>query len=213
MKDKALIISILCTLISFSIHAQEPEYETVFSKKAMRELSKIRFYGIVNTSYMPLYKNNKRHDFMNLGFDAGITIKKRFGVGIFYQSIGEIKADFRPNYPQKPDLYTYLDNYGLSLTYTHKPQNAAHLFYNLKVGQVGVTELIVQKDEDYISNFQKSFMVSPAVGFEMNLFPWMAANLSLGYRFVAPKTALGLEFGKDLRGSNLQFGIKIGNIR
>jgi hypothetical protein len=213
MKYKSLIISILIVVIPLMGIGQEPEYETIFSKKAMKEFSKIRFYGIVNTAYSPLQKNNKRYDFLNLGLDVGVSYKKQYSFGVFSQSIGEIKEDFRPNYPQRPDLFTSLSNYGLSLAYTQNPQKSLHLLYNLKIGQMEVTELIVQQDTDFIQNYEKSPMVIPSIGVEANMFPWLAVNLNFGYRFVAPKTSLGLQFNRDLRGSLLQFGIKIGNIR
>ncbi len=210
---KVVVLSIFCLFFGWSVQAQEPEYETLFSKKANRNPSNVRLYGCLNLGYSPIFKNQKAYHWWYPALELGVTIKKKYAVGLFINDLADLPADFRDVPVVDPNDIITVSQLALSLTYKPQPEAAWHWLYNLKVGSLVVTELNIKDAQNYEVSTAQSLLLNPNAGVEANLFPWLAVQASVGYRFSGPQDAYGVRFQRDLHGAVGQISFIIGNLR
>jgi hypothetical protein len=213
MKLKTIILLAFLSFWIQKTRAQEPEYETVFSKNAMKKFSKFKFYGTVGAHFSPLYIDQKFRLFSNVDTEGGLSYLNKMNVGINYKSFGDLGSSPRRGYVPPSDVYTYLDEFSLALTFTPKPRKTWHMMYKVNIGSIAVSEVDINDNIDYKFKIEKSLSVLPSVGLETNLLPWLTIRSSLGYRVVSPKNSLGLLYDKDFSGPWTNIGLKLGNIR
>lgn len=210
---QVIVLSLFCLLVNGVAQAQDPEYETLFSKKANRNPSNVHLYGSLNFGYSPIFKNRKTYHLKYPALELGVNIRKKYGVGLYINDLITIPRDFRDGaFIDTNDIVT-ASQIALSLTYKREQEKAWHWLYNLKVGSLVITELNIKENQDFEVNNAWSLMVIPNVGIEANLFPWLAVQASVGYRFLGPQEAFGIRFQRDMHGAVGQISFIVGNLR
>lgn len=212
---KIKIIIILSFLFGFGaeVLAQDPNYETIFTKRANKSTRPVKGYGRFFGDFTFLNKNQTNFTFYSLGFDAGIVYKKKQSFGIFSQSLLYFPNSFRPNSVVLPSRIISNNLSGITYTYRHKPENSLHLAYNIRIGDSSVYEFELDDDSDYNALIGSGWILNPNIVLESNLMPWLRLNVEGGYTFTNGTNFNDINIRKDMRGPSLKIGLTFGKIR
>ncbi|MFZ1788619.1 MAG: hypothetical protein WAT92_09915 [Saprospiraceae bacterium] len=215
MMKKNVLIICLALLFLNGIHgqSQEPEYQTIFSRRANKNNAVVRGYATIMHAYHPVFATNKTHHFNGGGIEGGLNIKKKLSIGISVRSIAEFGDNFGSNVIIDPDKSRSAMMFGLNGTYRHRPEKAIHLAYSVFTGGLILQELALVSSNQYKSAYACGFTINPMVKVEANLMSWISVYGGIGYRFSQNKQAFGIDMAKDLNGAIFQIGINFGRIR
>ena len=214
MKRNVLFICLALLFLSdMSAQSQEPEYQTIFSKRANRNGSGVRGYATIMHAYHPVFATNKTHHFNGGGIEGGLNIKKKLSIGLSVRSVAEFGDNFGSTVVIDPDNSRSAMMFGLNSTYRHRPEKAIHMAYSVFTGGLLLQELELVGSNQYKSSFSCGFTINPMVKVEANLMSWISVYGGIGYRFSQNKEAFGVNMAKDLNGAIFQIGINFGRIR
>lgn len=197
------------------IKAQEPNFETVFTKRANKINRTVKGYGGFYGDFTMLNKNKSTFIFYSIGFSAGITYKKKQSFGVFSESLLYFPGSFRPNITVDPDKIIGSGLLGITYTLRPKPEKSTHLAYNLKIGDIAFSEFSIKDDSDDIEDvfLASGWVLNPNIVLESNLTPWLRLNVEGGYRFTNGTIINDINVRKDLSGPSLKIGLIFGKIR
>lgn len=215
MRKKYSLILILIYLFLNGINAQsqEPEYQTIFSRRANRNSASVRGYATILHAYHPVFGGNKTFHLNGGGIEGGLNIRKKVSIGISFRSIGNLSDDFGSNVNIDPDKSRTTTMVGLNATYRNRPDKAIHIAYSVYTGGLILQELTLVGNRQYRSEYAGGWTINPLVKVEANLMSWISVYGGLGYRFSQNKEAFGINMARDLNGPIFQLGINFGRIR
>lgn len=216
MKKVFLIFGIIVFSLVHGAKGQEPEYETIFSRKTAKNDRDFRMYATLMGYYSPITIGSEFINNSNLAAEVGISYKRKFGLGFTGQTISNYVSVIKN--PQSITIPVggagigkmpiFIHQLGGVFNYTHNPGKMLHAYTRLFVGGLYYSELNINSTE----LFNGSFM-NPNVGLECNLLPYLTFRTELGYRFASLRDKN--LYSKDVKLGGFIGGIslKIGNVR
>lgn len=215
MKKSILKIYILLTLLLsyYSVSAQNESYQTVFSKNGFSKIS--GFGSILNE--LSVSRNSKIGTFYSVGLEGALLINQRFYFGLFGMSSVAPYDIYKGNDFSNALMFVQM---GTTMGYKFQPNRAIHFTVGLRTGYGHLQQIEQWRDWNRDNNFNfrdypyaSSFIVSPHINVEANFFPWMKANVGVGYRFAFGGGDFGIDPSNDLSMPIAQLGFSFGWFR
>ncbi|WP_375448353.1 hypothetical protein [uncultured Fibrella sp.] len=208
-------ILILCfSLLTLTTSAQDDPYETVFQRRANRQTSALKGYGMILTEFSPrVNPSSGVYSFLSNGLEGGVIINRRVRLGaysLYTLTPGDL---LRVNpYAAQESVSGYLQ-IGGTFAWLPRSEKPLHLTLGTRFGYGGSLISYVALPDTYQTIQTNGLLLTPHVDLEANLRPWLRASIGVGYRIVAgPNTTL-FAFGRDFGTPVLHLGIQFGNFK
>lgn len=210
----SLIILTLLTLTGSLSWAQDEPFETIFQRKANRQTSALKGYGMLLTEFSPSLNSDRVKPFLSNGVEAGVIINRRVRIGAYglYNTAPTYILETNPYVGQDP-VAGYLQ-IGASAAWLSTPEKPLHLTLGSRLGYGGglLNYLAVQPD-GYKNLNAAGVLVTPYADLEANLRPWLRASLGIGYRLAFGPDTPEFKLRQDFSGPVVQFNVHFGNFK
>lgn len=183
MKTKAIVISVVLTLVSLYSNAQNGEMQTLFGKGAIA-------YGGFGGPRVALSKFNNQ-DVWLVGGRGGAIFNHTFVIGGAGYGIVNSPMFTDIEYDGQPYAKAYLEGGygGMYFEYIYKPFKVVHLSFPLVVG--GGTLLYAETPaaqsggnmQDNIITQSTFFVLEPGIEIELNVVHFMRLTAGVSYRY------------------------------
>lgn len=209
-----LILLILLALTGSRSQAQDEPFETIFQRKANRQTSSLKGYGMVLTEFSPGLNSDRIKPFLSNGVEGGVVVNRRVRIGAYglYNTAPTDILKTNPYAGQNP-IAGYLQ-IGASAAWLPAAEKPLHLALGSRLGYGGalLNYLAVQPD-GYKNLKATGVLVTPYADLEANLRPWLRASLGVGYRWAFGNDTPEFRLRQDLSGPVVQFSVHFGNFK